>query len=605
MKLIKLPILLSFLLTLLLAGNAQAQCPAITASPTSTTVCAGVTVKFGVVTTAVSGRTYRWQVFDGVSWTNITGAPYTGFLTDTLTIVGSPASIGGYQYRCVVSKIGCSDVTSNAATLNLNSEPIIVTHPKDSITCLGSNTTFEVDAIGANLTYQWEQKVGSAWNAISNLPPFSGATTRKLLISNPPVSMDGTFFRVSVGGSCPPSPTVSDSGKLIMLNLPIITAEPSDAAGCLASSVTFATAATGTNVAFQWQYDDGSGFADLPGGLPYIGVYTNKLDITGVNGVTADKNGWKFRCVVSGACSPADTTKVVTLIVQAAPSISSVTTLDTLCAGENAEIEVIATGSGLKYRWSVDTGTGFFQLVDGGVYNGVETPKLKLTNIPNYFNGYTYRAFIEGTCPISKYSDGIEMVVLEDKSIGDHPRDTTVNAGVDAKFNVTVLGTGLQLQWQVNDGGGFQSISLGSPYYSGVTTNMLTVKNPTRDMQGYQYRCLVYGGCDEIPVASNGGLLNVWWPASVNDLSGNNDISVYPNPATGSKLTLKVNNNVSDISNIKIIDHFGRTLLSQDITLNNIKVADLDISSLPTGVYSILVTDRQFNMIKSLKFTKL
>ena len=605
MKLIKLPILLSlFLVAILFNNSASAQCPAIVTQPVSVTVCEGVTVKFSVVTTVVTGRTYQWQQFDGVTWTNITGAPYTGYTTDTLTVVGSPGPLNGYMYRCIISKIGCSNITTNGnATLNLNFAPFINLSPKDSTTCLGANATFEVDAAGAGLTYQWELKVGSSWTTLSNLPPYSGVTTNKLLISSPGLALSGSHYRVSVGGTCPPS-IISDSGTLYMLNVPQVTTQPTNASGCVASDVTFATAATGTGLAFQWQYDAGAGFLDLPGGLPYIGVYTNKLDITGVNGVTAAKNGWKFRCVVRGTCEPADTTNVVTLNVLSAPTISSVSVLDTLCAGENAEIDIVATGSGLKYNWSVDTGTGFFLITDGGVYAGAQTNKLKLTKIPSSFNGYSFRCFVEGVCPTSKYSGGVDMVVLEDKAVATQPHDTTVNVGINAEFSISTLGTNLSHRWQVDDGNGFQSIGLGSPYYSGVNTNILTVKNPTREMQGFKYRCLLYGGCDETPAASDPATLNVWWPATINNIAKDNDIIVYPNPATGSKLTIKSNMANADITSAKVIDHLGRTLISENVTLNNSREAELNIHSLPSGVYSVLLIDAEFNTVQTVRFTK-
>lgn len=603
MKLFKLPILFSLVLTVFMSTNANAQCPAITANPQNVTVCVGVTSTFTVAASG-TGLTYQWQQYDMSTWSNINSAPYSGYNTPTLTISGSPLPLGGFSYRCIVSKTSCSSVTSNAATLTLNTEPSVDVSPHDSIICLGTNVTFEVIASGSGLTYQWYADNGSGWSAVSNLPPYSGATTQKLLLSNPPISMNGSRFAVTVGGTCPSTGNnQSDTADLVMLNLPIVTSEPQNAAACIGTDVTFATAATGTNVAFQWQGDDGTGFVDLPGTLPYAGVYSNKLDIQGI-GVTAAKNGWKFRCVVSGTCSPSDTTNVVTLTVKAAPSISSVSKVDTLCAGDDAEIDIVATGSGLKYRWSVDSGTGFFQVVDGGVYSGSQTDKLKLTAVPSNFDGNVYRCFIEGDCPISKYSAAVDLWVREDKLVTGNPRDTTVNVGIPAEFNAEVKGTNLQVIWQWNDGGGFQNIGIGSPYYSGQTTTKLTVKNPTREMQGYTYRCLVYGGCDKSPIATTPAVLNVWWPASVSELTKDNSIVAYPNPTNAATLNLLFNDSKYSNLNAKVVDQFGRTLISKDIAITDQK-GELNISTIPTGVYSLFLTNEQFNIVKTIKFTKL
>lgn len=599
MRLTKLPLLFLIISLALLGDSAFAQCPAITSQPTDKTVCAGTTTTFSV--TATNSPNYQWQEYNGSSWSNISGSPYTGFNTATLTIIGSPSSFDQYKYRCVLTST-CPTVTSDVALLTINLPAYVIAEPEDSIVCAGKNATFEVEAGGANLAYQWEVNNGSGWTNLANNPPYSGVTTNKLLLTGPSVSLSGNFYRVTINGGCPPS-TTSDSGKLTVHSVPLVTAEPSDVADCIGADVVFSTAGTGTGVGFQWQEDQGSGFVDLPGALPYDGVYTNLLKI---NDITAAFHNRKYRCVVFGTCSPADTTKAVTLTVQTPPSFSSISNVDPLCEGENADITVVASGTNLKYTWleNKNDGNGWTTLADGGVYSGTKTATLKLSGTPSSFNGYQYYSRIEGTCSPQTTSTVVGISVTQDKSIGEHPRDTTVIIGENAIFNVKAVGTGLNLHWQEDNGKGFQSISPTSPYYSGVNTVKLTIKDVDMSKSGYRYRCLASGGCDPAPAASNDALLNVWWPASVNNLYSDKNIVIYPNPATGAELTIRVNNLSSDNVDTKVVDQFGRVLISQNIALNN-NTGTLDISKLPSGIYSIFIADGQFNMVRNMKFTKL
>jgi len=61
------------------------------------------------------------------------------------------------QYRCIVTGDCTPYVTSSAATLTVNTSPV-VTDPVATIACAGSSTTFSVIATGSGtLSYQWQE----------------------------------------------------------------------------------------------------------------------------------------------------------------------------------------------------------------------------------------------------------------------------------------------------------------------------------------------------------------------------------------------------------------------------------------------------------------
>ncbi|MBB1195132.1 hypothetical protein DNC80_15825, partial [Flavobacterium sp. SOK18b] len=65
-------------------------------------------------------------------------------------------------------------------------------------------------------------------------------------------------------------------------------------------------------------------------------------------------------------------------------------------AGTNTTFAVTATGgSGVtQYQWQVNSGSGFTNISNGGVYSNATTNTLTLTAVPSTFNGYIYRVII-------------------------------------------------------------------------------------------------------------------------------------------------------------------------------------------------------------------
>lgn len=604
MKLSKLSFNLLFVLALLFAGKASAQCPAVTLQPINAVVCEGVDTQFITFTSNISGAFFAWQVNDGINgWVNITGAPYSGFATTNLRVVGSPASLSGFQYRCRVDKASCPTVYTQPATLTVNTAPFVATSPIDSQICQGSAASYTAEASGGGLSYVWQRYTGTAWVDLTNGAPYSGVTSKTLLVNNPALTLNGSFFRVKVSGQCSPI-TFSDSAKLTINLAPEVSIQPTGASECIGGNAKFSMSATGTTLTYQWQENQGSGWNDIPGALPYSGVYSNQLEILGI---TAAMNNRQYRCVVKGKCSPPDTTNVVQLIAKTAPAVASVTDLDTICEGENASITVIASGSNLQYQWQENKGgiMGFVNLSDGGMYAGTHTDKLIINGVGSSFEGTTYRCMVTGDCPPLAYSAIREMHVIQDKSVIDNPRDTAVVVDGFGYFAVSAVGTAISYQWQVDNGQGFQSISDNHPNYDGVNTDTLKLKYTPFDFNGYHYRCLVYGGCNEVPAASTGAVLTMQWPTSVATATGNTDgITIYPNPATGNTLFVNVKNAASQKMNVRIVDNMGRTLSNQAITLDASNTSSIDIRTIPAGIYSVILADEQFNTVKTITFTK-
>jgi len=68
---------------------------------------------------------------------------------------------------------------------------------------------------------------------------------------------------------------------------------------CDEGDVSFVCAATGNDITYQWQFDDGTGFTDLIDNSMYSGSLTETLDISGV---TPAMNAYEYRCVITSSC---------------------------------------------------------------------------------------------------------------------------------------------------------------------------------------------------------------------------------------------------------------------------------------------------------------
>src|SRR6056297_3172153 len=101
---------------------------------------------------------------------------------------------------------------------------------------------------------------------------------------------------------------------------PESTSQPSNSSICEGENTSFSVIATGTNLSYQWQVDDGGGWADITaaGSDPEYANWTSAT--LGVNNVVAGNDGYQYRCVVSGDCSPDATSNAAILTVNTAPS---------------------------------------------------------------------------------------------------------------------------------------------------------------------------------------------------------------------------------------------------------------------------------------------
>ena len=438
--------------------------PAITTQPTAQTVCAGVDATFTVVATG-TGIIYQWQesTNGGGTFTNISGAT-----SATYTKTATTSAMSGYQYRVIVSGTCTPAVTSSAMALTVNTAPAIITQPSAATVCASVNAAFSVSATGTSLTYQWQENTGSGFVNIV------GATSASYTKTGTTGAMSGYQYQVIVTGTCP-APVTSSPVTLTVNTLPAITIQPSAVTVCAGTDATFSVTASGTGLSYQWQEstNGGGSFSNISGAT--TAAYTK-------TGTTGAMNGYQYRVIVSGTCTPPVTSAAVTLTVNTAPGITSQPTAQVVCAGQNATFSVTASGTGPSYQWQENTGSGFVNIP------GATSASYTKASTTVAMSGYQYQVVITGICPSPVTSSAVGLTVNALPSIISQPTPQTVCAGQTSTFTVAASGTGVTYQWELNTGAGWNTIS-------GATSVSFTTAATTTGMSGNQYRVVVTGTC--------------------------------------------------------------------------------------------------------------
>jgi gliding motility-associated-like protein len=439
--------------------------PLVTVPPSAIAQCEGTSANFTVTATGTA-LTYQWRK-DGVNLSD--GGAITGSSTASLVINPISASDAG-SYEVIVGGTCPPSVTSAPATLTVNTSPAITTPPAAVTQCEGTAASFTVAATGTALTYQWRKDGVN----LSDGGAISGATTSSLVIS-PIAASDAGNYDVVISGACAP-PVTSAPAALSVNMLPAITTPPSDVTQCAGTSASFAVAASGTAITYQWRKDG----VNLTDGGSVSGSASSNLVINPISPADAGS----YDVVVSGTCAPPAVSAAALLTIDEAPVIIADPASVAQCEGTSANFLVSATGAGLTYQWRKDG----VNLANSGAVSGVTTASLTINPISAADIG-SYDVVITGTCAPPATSAPASLSINNPPGITSGPSSLVQCAGTSATFTVTATGAGLAYQWRK---GGVNLVNGGA--ISGATTASLTI-NPVGAGDAGSYDVIVTGLC--------------------------------------------------------------------------------------------------------------
>jgi large repetitive protein len=437
--------------------------PAVVTQPTNQIVCAGATATFTAAASGTPAATIQWQVDSGSGFTDIPGAT-SGTLSFS-TVAGD----NGKSYRAVFTN-SCGVATSNAATLRVDTLPVVSTNPITQTICAGAPVTFTAAASSnAGQTVQWQSSPDGV--AFTDIP---GETNLSLTFITA-AGDNGKQYRAVFTNACGSVNTTA--ATLVVDTLPVVTTNPVATAVCDGGTANFTAAATSNanDHTVQWQSSpDGVTFTDIPGAT------TTTLSFT----VASGDNGKQYRAVFTNACGSVNTT-AATLTVNTAPVVTTNPSSQTVCAGANATFTAAASGQPTAtVQWQVST--------DGITFNdipGATSTTLSFATAAGD-NGKQYRARFSNTCGTNVATTAATLTVDTLPVVTTNPLTQTVCAGGTATFTAAATSNASNhtVQWQSSpDGVTFTNIP-------GATSTTLSFATATGD-NGKQYRAVFTTSC--------------------------------------------------------------------------------------------------------------
>lgn len=389
---------------------------------------------------------------------------------------------------------------------------------------------------GGGVDAGWNCKIDTAWHIY-----FCGQTESTNNISTP--------------GSHQPLIGGLNDGFLVKFRdcqSPLIINNPADTLLCEGDIALFQVGAFGTSLAYQWQEDAGSGYNDLTNTGIYEGVNSAQLHI---NGIMSGMNGYTFRCVISGNCSPEAISEsaVLEVIPQPVPSIF----------GPSA---ACLASSGNQYTTEMGMANYFWEVSSGGqIVSGEGTSSINVTwnadGVQTVYVGYTGLS-------------GCNTVIPSSYDVTVYP--SPPSPYITANGNMLMSNSPDGNQW----------------YYEGVPVANATAPTYFATQTGWYWDVVTLNGC---PSDTSNNLYVL-----VMGLSGQEVtlFSVYPSPSDGIFYIAFScpENQTADISvfNIlgnKIIDYPKR---KGPLTFK------VDISNEPAGVYLVVFRHKEACMVKKI-----
>lgn len=492
-----------------------------TVGPANSTMCSGMNTGFSVTFTGSNGG-FQWQEDPGTgTFSNIAnGGIYSGATTSNLVLSGITTAMSGNKYRLKSTLCSPAGIFSAAATLTVTESAVITKAPDDIAVCVSGDASFTVEATSANaITYQWQYYNGGAWTDLSNSAIYSGVTESTLLatgVDNTLAELNGaTGNKVGVSLRCMVSSngcTINTGEQHLYIHVePDITKQPEDFSECVnvgesRSTTLYPTLAfSDSGIPFQWEYDDGTGFAPITDNAVYSGTNSRILTFTSA---TADYNG-KYRVKISNCAATVYSAEAsFTLDERPVITLQPVNTEKLVCEGEIVEYTVAATGKNLTYQWQVSGAN----ISDNSTYAGTDSNTLTIDtkNLAGLPGNYRCVISSNATCVVTSSNGNLN--VKKTPSIAGAPVDRVVcEGGPEVIFQNAAANFTPNLntyQWQEATAGSdiFVDITDGEKF-AGTNAVKLTVRAPSFSMNGNRYRQSVLG-CAE-PLYSDPATLTV------------------------------------------------------------------------------------------------
>ena len=167
----------------------------------------------------------------------------------------------------------------------------------------------------------------------------------------------------------------------------------------------------------------------------------------------------------------------VSLIIYGGITINTPPQSVSICAGDNTSFSVVASGLNLTYQWQENSGSGFAGLTNGGIYSGVTTATLVLTNPGVIKNGCSYRCVISSSCGASPVYSPAALLTVTTQPVASFSYTGTPYCQSAANPMPTFSGGGVAGIFSSTPGLVFVNTATGQVNLTASTAGSYTVTN--------------------------------------------------------------------------------------------------------------------------------
>ncbi len=431
---------------------------------------------------------------------------YVTYNTATALTTNSLSISGGSFYGWNTAANGSGTAYANSANITTTSNQTLYAQWLPTITVTVGSYTYNGSAQGPSavtgntgagtVTWSYVGTSGTTYGPSSTKPTNAGTYT-----ATASVTAGGNFMAATS------SATAFSIGKVA---LTITAGNQTVCYGTAAATVTSAGSYTPTG------FVNSETAAVIGGSATYSTTYTAST-AGGTTGVTITP--------ITGSLTATNysfSAATGTITINALPAISTSPSDQSVSAGAGtATFTVTATGAGLTYQWQENTGGGFANITNGGIYSGATTATLTLTNPASGLNGYTYRCVVSGTCTPSVNSNSATLTVTSNTiTTGTIGGGTTTYCAGTTSVNVPFTyspsgnfpsGGSCTFTAQLSDasGGWSSPVTLQSVVSTASSPQSISVTIPSGTSTGTGYKIRVMSNSPAVTGADNGTALTI------------------------------------------------------------------------------------------------
>jgi len=403
----------------------------IITDPTNVTVTAGATATFTAAASGEPAPTVQWEVSTngGGTFTAIAGA------TSATLSFATTAGESGNQYEAVFTN-SVSSATTTAATLTVNTLPMVTTNPTNVTVTAGGMATFTAAATGSpSPTVQWQVST----NGGVTFTNITGATSTTLSFTTTAV-MNGNEYQ-AVFTNAAGSATTTEVTLVVNFG-PTVTTNPVNVTVTSGAMATFTAAANGNPApTVQWMVSTNGGASFTAIG----GATSTTLSFT----TSAALSGNEYEAVFTNSVNSATTT-AATLTVNTIPVVSTNPTSDQVTAGGTATFTAAATGSPsptVQWQASTNGGTSFSNIP------GATSTTLSFSATASQDQTQYQAVFTNAAGSVT--TTAATLTVQFGPTITQNPSNVTQQVGNTATFSAAANGDPTPtVQWMVSTDGG-------------------------------------------------------------------------------------------------------------------------------------------------------